>query len=294
MAFKMFALALVLAAALTVGSAHEIDDKSFSILENHIKSLKAEGLHEKEEVPEELRGEKMTVENLHKFFSSEAQVKVVHHETGEELVNTWSAVEQAAEPEGAELKKVQTSRKLLQGADFETIVRTGKEVWQFLEDNKPVKNVDVTAQVSAIPKACQNDWMSMAGFKSHTSYDVVWQWVNGFKTVVVELKYSWVFKSEGTCSSDGKTAGSYIRDAGVVAKSSKCAWGYTCNAEGKAFAPYNTGSHASPIAALDLQVNLEHSNILTDKGQTCRVTVQGDGKGRSVSCDSYPYFNLRY
>lgn len=94
-----------------------------------------------------------------------------------------------------------------------SIVQIGKDVWTFIEDNKPVATVN-TDFAGAVPAAVGKNWASMAGWRDYAwgrKNPFEWVYKNGLHMTAVDLAWTWEWKCKGSYQGTG----SYLTSVGV-------------------------------------------------------------------------------
>lgn len=220
----------------------------YSFMHHHI----AYGIYDKPDVPREIRGKNFTKANLEKYFDQVNYNDV--NKPVDYIITTIPADE---------------------------LVAVGKEVWKFVEDNKPVVNIN-TDYTGAVPKNVSN-WRQLSGWKNTEKGPYKISWINGFNTETVSINFKWSDSYGGSFNNKGK----YVTQAGPVIGSIHVAWGYTVNVDVKAFNPINIGSEENPIGQIDVELTSRISTILRDSINNCRVRFLGDGRIRNVHCNLY-------
>jgi hypothetical protein len=245
--YKMFKrLFLVLIYALSV-TCSQLD----MFMNRHLIS----GSHTHPDVPHHIRGENFTHDNLEKYFDVFQKNYSYHVHT-------------------------HPRRSLTQAVlAMDDVVAIGKQAWTFIEENKPVLNVN-TDYAGAIPKSV-TDWTRMAGWKNSARGPFTISLVNGFGSEVVHVDFRWSHSYGGNYNGKGE----YVTQAGPVVGRISVSWGYTVDVAVQAFQPLNVGTVIDPISQIDVSIKSTTSTVLKDTVQNCRARFIGDGSINIVNCD---------
>lgn len=239
-------LFIVLIYALSVTCSH-LD----MFMNRHLIS----GSHYYPDVPHHIRGENFTHANIEKYFDV--------------FQKNYSCHAQAP-----------PRRSLTQAVlAVDDVIAIGKQAWTFIEENKPVLNVN-TDYAGAIPKSV-TDWTRMAGWKNSVRGPFTISLVNGFGSEVVHVDFRWSHSYGGNYNGKGE----YVSQAGPVVGRISISWGYTVDVVVQAFQPLNVGTVIDPISQIDVSIKSTTSTVLKDTVQNCRARFIGDGSINIVNCD---------
>lgn len=153
---------------------------------------------------------------------------------------------------------------------LDEIINLIKQVWQVIENNKPVVTVQYD-YANAVPKGVDPS-SDLAGFSNlmSKSYDV--NLVNGFGQKVVELSYTLVHMYNGNV--DGK--GRYLENVTVLPTKVNVLWGYNLNMAVKRITTVNTGTREDPIASLVMQLEYVVKTPLKEMQSRSAFQFRGD------------------
>jgi hypothetical protein len=214
------------------------------------------GTHNDESVPSVIRGNNFTKNNLIQYFddskcflSNFSNCRVYKH----------------------------NERILSVGSD--EIISVGKEAWQFIQDNKPVVNVQ-SDYTGAVPNSV-TDWRKLSGWKNTEKGPFTISWINGFNTETVKIDFKWASSYGANLNNKGK----YVTQAGPVIGSVDVSWGYTVDVHVSAFNPLNVGTLDNPVSQIDVELTSRISTVLKDVTNNCRVRFVGDGSITTVHCN---------
>lgn len=223
---------------------------------NHI----SQGTHENDSVPSVIRGSNFTKDNLIKYFDNSNC-----------YISPFSNCH-------LPVKQHKDSKRIL-SVSADEIITVGKEAWQFIQDNKPVVNIQ-SDYTGAVPKSV-SDWRQLAGWKNSEKGPFTISWINGFNVETVKITFKWSGSYGGSLNNKGK----YVTQAGPVIGSVDVSWGYTVDVHVNAFNPLNIGSSNDPIGQIDVELTSRMSTVLKDVTNNCRVRFLGDGSIQTVHCN---------
>lgn len=218
--------------AVTQCVSHPLD----SFINEHV----AAGNHIRNDVPEVIRGSNFTKQNLVKYF--DLPLITPNHVS---------------------------DRRILVGAD--EVIAIGKEVWTFMEENKPVMNLN-TDYAGAVPNGV-SDWTHLSGWKNALKGPYTISWINGFNLETVHIDFKWASSYGGRY--DG--VGQYITQAGPLVGKIDVSWGYTVDVSVRAFSPLNVGTKKTPVSQIDIELTSRISNVLKDVTQNYHARFTGSG-----------------
>ena len=206
-------------------------------MKNHIEK----GSHNDISVPEIIRGDNFTEENLTRYFSP-TQEPILHQD------------------------------RLLSQITTDQVVAIGKEVWTFIEQNKPVVNTN-TDYAGAIPDGI-TDWRTLAGWKNTMRGPITFSWINGFNAETVHIDFKWSNTYNGNHDGIGK----YVTQVGPSLGKVDVSWGYTVDIDVRALSPLNIGTKEEPIAQIDVEIHCRASTVLSDIFKNYRARFKGTGE----------------
>jgi hypothetical protein len=151
-------------------------------------------------------------------------------------------------------------------------VAIGQKVWEIIEKNKPVVNVE-TPVAHALPRGLEC-WADLEHWQAPrtASYEVVYK--NGFGLEVVKFR----FRLHYTYGGGKAELGQYLANVTVMPGELNVMWGYTFGARVEVGQAVNLGSHANPTAGLELNVRWNVKTVLKESENSFHYFVQGDGK----------------
>lgn len=220
-------------------------------IEDFMKEHITKGSHKDETVPEVIRGENFTKENVKKYFDSPIEMGSIRS----------------------------SKERVLRSIGPEEIITVGKEAWAFVKENKPVVNIN-SDYTGAIP-ASVSDWRKLSGWKNAMKGPYYIRWINGFNHETVSIDFKW---SSSYGGSYGNT-GHYVTQAGPVVGAVDVSWGYNVDVDVKAFDPLNVGTETDPVGQIDVEITSRMSNVLNDQTNNCRVRFVGNGDIKNVHCN---------
>ncbi|MBI2605062.1 MAG: hypothetical protein HYW49_03170 [Deltaproteobacteria bacterium] len=157
------------------------------------------------------------------------------------------------------------------GVDIETIVNLGKELWQFIVDNKPVVNIR-TDRATALPKGVTRA-SELEGWMGPTLKTYEMSFENGYGLEVIDFKFRVNYTYNG--SYDGQ--GQYLANVTIIPALVDVAWGYTFNARVAIPSVLNVGTKAAPVAGVEIQLRYSVDTVVKHYEQTYDFFVRGDG-----------------
>jgi len=163
--------------------------------------------------------------------------------------------------------------------DPSQIWQIGKELWNLVQDNKPVVNY-TSDYAGAVPKGI-SDWTQLEHWKDHTtdSYDI--KFVNFINMRLTE--FSWVFNFKYGADLNG--TGSYVTQAGASVTNVYAYLTEHVDVVVHAFNPLNYGSTANPVAGIDIEVKMTSYGEFEKTTVGCHIMAKGDGSLKEITCD---------
>lgn len=161
---------------------------------------------------------------------------------------------------------------IAEAIDWNQIVAIGEKVWQIIEANKPVVNIE-TPVAHALPRGLEC-WADLEHWQAPKtqSYEVVYK--NGFGMEVVKFRFRLQFTYGG-----GKAElGQYLANVTVLPSELNVMWGYTFNARAEVAQAINLGTKANPLAGLEMNIRWNVKTVLKESENSFHFFVQGDGK----------------
>lgn len=159
----------------------------------------------------------------------------------------------------------------LNPGDLVDLINLGKQVWQVIQNNKPVVNVtDNTA--NALPRgvAC---WTDLENWNAprYKTYQITYE--NLFGMEVMNFKFQLFYSYGGQIHGTGK----YLANVTVAPMELDVLWGFQFDAKVEVGKILNIGSHEDPMAGMELAMKWEAKSPLKDSRGQVRYFVQGDG-----------------
>lgn len=159
--------------------------------------------------------------------------------------------------------------------DWTQIISVGKQVWEVIQNNKPV--VNVTAPVAhALPRglACWSDLDRWQAPRTQV-YEVTYQ--NGFRMDVVKFR----FRLQYTYGGGHEGRGQYLSNVAVLPAELNVIWGYRFDANVDVGQAVNLGTSTDPVAGLELTLKWTVRTPLKQSDNSIHFFVQGDGVAKS-------------
>jgi hypothetical protein len=164
--------------------------------------------------------------------------------------------------------------------DPAVVWQIGKDIWEFVEDNKPVVNY-TSDWTGVVPKGVEA-WTEMSNWNTYSSpaYDI--KFVNGLGMTLTEFEWVWKYEYGGKYNG----VGAYIANAGASLNKIYAMTSEHVDVEVTSLNPFNYGTTANPIGGVDISVKMTSSGIFKKTIVGCQVTVKGDGTYKVATCDS--------
>jgi hypothetical protein len=169
-------------------------------------------------------------------------------------------------------KAIDLLKQLASGKISPTVlVNLGRQAWKVVEANRPVANVNLQS-ASIVPQGV-NEWQALEGWQAPRSRVFRTSYKNAYGMTVVQFDYRLTYTYGGSIAGTGR----YLAQVSVAPADISVAWGYTLNAEAKVPVITNAGTHQSPIAAAQVEVNWKVDTVLRSiqKGQAFYVRADG-------------------
>ncbi len=162
------------------------------------------------------------------------------------------------------------------GVDLKTIINLGRELWQFIGDNRPVVNIR-TDRATALPKGVLHaseleGWLGPA----LKTYEISIE--NGYGLEVIDF----IFRVNYTYNGSYGGQGQYLANVTIIPALVDVAWGYTFNARVAIPSVLNVGSKAAPVAGVEIQIRYSVDTVLKHYEQTYDFFVRGDGQFKEL------------
>lgn len=162
------------------------------------------------------------------------------------------------------------------GIDIETIINLGKELWQFIVDNKPVVNIR-TDRATALPKGVTHA-SELEGWIGPTlkTYEMTFE--NAYGLEVIDFKFRVNYTYNGSYNGQGQ----YLANVTIIPALVDVAWGYTFNARVAIPSVLNVGSKAAPVAGVEIQIRYSVDTVMKHYEETYDFFVRGDGQFKEL------------
>ena len=151
------------------------------------------------------------------------------------------------------------------------IINIGKKIWAIVEAGKPVVNVKVDT-ANALPAGIRC-WNELEGWQAPTSKLYEMAYINGFGHAAVTYNFRVSFIAGGSYKGQGK----YITLASVQPAKIDVAWGFRFDATATVPMVFNQGTHADPLAGMQLDMNWQVKSPLQEIQQAENFFVNGAG-----------------
>lgn len=159
--------------------------------------------------------------------------------------------------------------------DAGKIINIAKEVWQFIEDNKPVASV-ATSYATGTPVNVKDIFGEMSGWAMPRTlrYEAIVKNIYGIEVLNAQISVSQT--ALGKLNSNG--AGEYLTSCGFSVDSLNVAWGYTYEAKSTVINVLNSGSPEEPLAMVQLEFEHSLSSLVYLSTNKLRFTMLGDNR----------------
>eukprot|EP00854_Cymbomonas_tetramitiformis_P023743 gene23743-28782_t len=212
------------------------------------------------ELPSVIRGRNLTLDNLERYFT-------LSHAT----VMTQKP---ARRSNNATLKAKNASSVV--GIDPGTIINIAKDLWDIIEANKPVVNVNVD-YATATPAAAK-DWTQLENWEQMLwpGFDLTFQ--NYYGMDLCSFKWSFIWAYHG----DFNHTGQYITSATTSLVDAHAAPFFELDVTGSSGPPFNAGTAENPIAEISLTASAQCKGIVSNDKTQVVVNIRGDGGHQCV------------
>lgn len=164
----------------------------------------------------------------------------------------------------------------LGGVSIADIVNLGRQIWQVIEENKPVVNVTLES-ANALPKGV-TAWQDLAGWKAPQARTFETTFTNAFGMNVVNFQYRLTFTPGGSY----RGLGEYLTNVSVEPSDLYVAWGYKFSAQASVPNITNAGTMRAPMAAAEVLVKWTVDTVVNHAEQSASYYVRGDGTFQSL------------
>jgi hypothetical protein len=157
---------------------------------------------------------------------------------------------------------------------IDKIVNLGQKVWEIIEKNQPVVNINVN-YANAVPYGIQH-WTQLQGWSKPKTATYRFVVKNLYGIEVVKVTYQLQFRYNGNYQGKGK----FLTGVTIEPISVETAWGYnvSLSAEIPDSTIANVGTHENPIASMQVQLKWKIHTKIKESQQKVIYYVQGDGK----------------
>lgn len=151
------------------------------------------------------------------------------------------------------------------------IINTGKQAWEIIKKGQPsrTQKYDVA---NALP-ANVSSWNDLSEWKVATSKNYIVSYRNFVGQEVVRFVYRLIFNFNGT---DGK--GRYLARISFVPVTTQVSWGYDFDVIGKINNVFNIGTNQEPVAAAEMQLEWNISNVFMNHLEAVNFAIDGNGE----------------
>lgn len=160
--------------------------------------------------------------------------------------------------------------------DLETIINLGKELWQFIVDNKPVVNIR-TDRATALPKGVTHA-SELEGWMGPTLKTYQMSFENAYGYEVIDFKFRVNYTYNGSYEGQGQ----YLANVTIIPALVDVAWGYTFNARVAIPSVLNVGSKTAPVAGIEIQIRYSVDTVMKHYEETHDFFVRGDGQFKKL------------
>lgn len=163
------------------------------------------------------------------------------------------------------------------------LVNLAKTAWDIVKDGKPSASAQ-SAYCQAMPSKQQLAWEELAGWKTATfdwEYHVpstLDDWLSLDPSLDLEFHGEYQYGGESP-----STPGKFLNNFTVWCKRCDVDWGWSCNVNATTQGnPFNAGSTAAPVGAIQLRVAVEYSTPIASRSVQWAFTCGGDGSYRAT------------
>lgn len=156
---------------------------------------------------------------------------------------------------------------------IEKIVNIASKVWEIVQANKPVVNIDTkyaTAYPYGVTSATQ-----LASWSRPKTYVYGFYAENLYGSVMIDCKYKFSYTYNGAYKGKGK----FLTGVAIIPEVAKVGWGYSFDMS--AAVPdstiANVGTDADPVAAMQMKLTWKMSTVLKVVTGTSVYYVEGSG-----------------
>jgi hypothetical protein len=157
-------------------------------------------------------------------------------------------------------------------------------VWQLVQDNKPVVDVQ-NLSASALPNIAKNNWVALTGWQPERQLTYHLTVQNGYNMTVIDLTYQVNLLFGGSYQGKGR----YVASAQVLPTNVKVLWGFDLDLTASAPTIINIGTQADPLASIKLDVTYQLKSLFKNQTTTATYLLQGDGLMKNASTGKVYY-----
>lgn len=151
------------------------------------------------------------------------------------------------------------------------IMNLGKEVWQIVDQNKPVSNIKYD-YATAVPKGVTDIMSELQGFSDLKSSSYRISLKTRFGTESVGATYTTVHQYNGNYQGKGK----YLATVGVIPSQFNVGWGVKADFAVSKISTVNVGTDVDPIASMTMELKLSTRSSLKSRDNTIIFGFRGD------------------
>ena len=161
---------------------------------------------------------------------------------------------------------------------IDKIINLGKKIWEIVEANKPVVNIQTT-YATATPKGVDH-WTQLAGWKAPEGTVYGFSAKNAYGATVINVRYQ-VLR---TCGGNYNGKGKYLTAVTIEPLTVDVMWGYkfNLNVEIPDSSIANAGTAENPIAAMQPLVKWTIASVLKESNGRSLYYLRGDGLFQEV------------
>lgn len=158
------------------------------------------------------------------------------------------------------------------GFDIGTIINYGKEIWKIISENKPVVHIK-KASANALPQGV-SCWTELQNWNIPQSkaYKVIYTNLFGIDVVSFEFRLHYTYGGQVG------EVGQYLANVTVAPMNLEVLWGYTFDAEVEVANVVNLGTHANPLAGMEISMNWKVATVVKEEQTRLIYFVQGNGQ----------------
>ncbi|MBI5238831.1 MAG: hypothetical protein HY926_00020 [Elusimicrobia bacterium] len=161
---------------------------------------------------------------------------------------------------------------------IDKIINLGKKIWEIIEANKPVVNIQTTYG-TATPQGISH-WTQLAGWKAPEGTVYGFYAKNAYGATVINVRYQ-VLR---TCGGNYKGKGQYLTAVTIEPLTVDVLWGYKFNlgVEIPDSSIANAGTAEDPLAAMQPLVKWSIATVLKESNGRSLYYLRGDGLFKEI------------